>query len=464
MGPMPIARIELAMTGRLLACGLILSVTCVFSGCTLVQKANPKAREAQQRAEQRRDLQLEVMRFADEYVGRTNEVLTRFQLTDLTPPQRLSVQNWDVQQATSAYIVASGPNPVSNALDMVVLATLSRMVLDDAWVGETYGERARPVQQTYRDLEAEAWGLTKGLLTEQQEQRLHEIINEWRAQHPNVRAVATIHFRDFAKAVGAPGPGEAGAPGNLFALVGLDPMAGLDPAVREITQTRELAERAIYYVQRVPTLLDMQVARVTYQFAVMPETRQLLGSIDRVSLIGSASEHIARTLPGVLDKEREALVAQLQQTLDVESANVGTLARELRATLEAGTATATAVHGALDSAQQITSAFAPQPGAPAPKEQGPPFDIRNYTEMLRQATETAREIDALTQSAGAALPVVRTLTQDATGRLNQLVNHLFVLLLLLVLAAAAAATLAAVAYRRILAHLERRDVVPTRRA
>lgn len=84
--------------------------------------------------------------------------------------------------------------------------------------------------------------------------------------------------------------------------------------------------------------------------------------------------------------------------------------------------------------------------------------------MLREATETAREIDALTRSADAALPVVRSLTQDAATRLNQVVNHLFVLLLLLVLAAAAAATLAAVAYRRIVAHLERRDAVPTQRA
>lgn len=452
------------MTGRLLACALILSVVCVLSGCTVVQKANPKAREAQQRAEQRSDLQLEIMRYADEYVGRTTEVLNRFQLTDLTPQQRLSVQNWNVQQATSAYIVASGPNPLSNALDMVVLATLSRMVLDDAWVGETYGARAQPVQQAYRNLEAEAWGLLKGLLTEGQEQRLHEIITQWRAQHPNVRAVATIHFRDFAKAVGAPGPGEANAPGNIFALIGLDPMAGLDPAVREITQTRELAERAIYYVQRVPTLLDMQVARVTYQFAVMPETRQLLTSIDRVSLIGSASDRVARTLPELLDKERAALVADLQQTLNVQSGNISSLARELRGTLEAGTATANALHGTLDSAHQITSQFAPRPGAPPPKEQGPPFDIRNYTEMLREATETAREIDALTRSADAALPVVRSLTQDAATRLNQVVNHLFVLLLLLVLAAAAAATLAAVAYRRIVAQLERRDAVPTQRA
>jgi len=452
------------MSGRLLASGVILSVVCVLSACTLIDRMNPKKREAQERAQQLHELQLMVMRFADEYVGRSTEVLNRFEATSLTPEQRLSVQNWKLQQADSAYTIASGPLAVGNALDMVVLASLSRMVLDDAWVGETYGARARPVQETYRQLETESWQLAATVLTEDQMKRLREVITEWRAAHPNVRAVATIHFRDFAKGVGAPRPGEESKRGNLFSLIGIDPFADLDPAVREITQTRELAERSIYYVQRMPTLLDMQVERLTYQLAVMPETKQLLGSIDRVSLVGSASDRVARTLPELLDKERAALVADLQQTLNVQSGNIGSLARELRGTLEAGTATANALHGALDSAHQISSQFAPRPGAPPPKEQGPPFDIRNYTEMLRQATETARELDALTRSADAALPAVRSLTQDAATRLNQLVNHLFVLLLLLVLAAAAAATLAAVAYRRIVAHLERRDAVPTQRA
>ena len=50
-------------------------------------------------------------------------------------------------------------------------------------------------------------------------------------------------------------------------MLGLDPLTQLDPAVREITQTRELAERTIYYMQRAPSLLDMQLERITYQLA-----------------------------------------------------------------------------------------------------------------------------------------------------------------------------------------------------
>jgi hypothetical protein len=252
------------------------------------------------------------------------------------------------------------------------------------------------------------------------------------------------------------------ARGNLFSMLGLDPFKDLDPAIREITQTRELAERSIYYMQRLPTLLDMQVELLTYQLAVMPETRQVLSDVDRVSVIGSASDRVARTLPELLDKQREALVAQLLRLLNVESSNLGSLAGELRATLDAGTGTANALHGALQSVEHITTAFAPQPGAPPPKEPRSPFDIRQYTEMLKQATITAQQLEALTQRADAALPVVRSLTAEAASRLDQVLDRLFILLLLLVFAAAAAVLLAALAYRRIVARFARSDVVAAR--
>ena len=70
----------------------------------------------------------------------------------------------------------------------------------------------------------------------------------------------------------------------MFALIGLDPLSNLDPAVRELEQTRLLAERTIYYLQRAPSLLDMQIERLTYQLAVMPEAKQTLAGVERVSV------------------------------------------------------------------------------------------------------------------------------------------------------------------------------------
>jgi hypothetical protein len=441
----------MSFRGRLLACGLVLAL--VLCGCRTIERVDPRKRAAEERTEQVRRLQLEVMRFADEYAGRSRESVNHFQSELESPNQRLLVQNWKVQQASAAYTIASGPNPVSNALDMVVLATLSRMVIDDAWVNDTYGARALSVQETYRSLEAEAWRLVEGALTQEQLASLHQTITQWRAHNPNVRAVAYIHFRDFARGVG-PDSQDNAAPGSLLSLVGIDPLSNLDPAVQEIAQTRQLAERAIYYMQRAPDLLDMQVERLTYQVAAMPETRSLLTSVDRVSLVGSASDRLVDDLPDLLDRQREALVGELTQTLNAQSATLGTLAGQLRTALQAGTDTAGAVNGALQTFERISGQFTrkPAPSSGPPQPPRPPFDIRHYTAMLEQAAVTARELETLAQRSDVLVPALRSATQDAAFQVRSIVNHVFMLLALLVLVIAAAALLAALAYRRITVH------------
>ncbi len=408
----------------------------------------PSTREAQAHAQRLQDLQLSVMRFADEYVGRSTEAMNRFKGDTLNPEERLHVQNWKLQQATSAYTLATGPNPFANALDMVVLASLSRMVLDDVWVGRADGARALEVQETARSLETGAWQLVSGMLNESQAAQLRDGIAQWRAEHPNVRSVAYIHFRDFAKAVNGP-LGAEETSGGLFSFIGIDPFEQLDPAVREIAQTRQLAERSIYYMQRAPDLLDMQVERLSYQFAVMPETKNFLGDLGRASLIGSASDQLVRTLPSMLEKEREALVAQLTRTLNDESATISSMAGELRTTLQAGTETSNAIHAALETVERITAQFQPKPGEAISEEKKPPFDIRQYTEMLKQATAASQELQALAGRADAILPALRSATEEAAGRGTQLLNHLFLLLAALILIAVAATVGGALVYRRI---------------
>jgi len=429
---------------------LLLTLVLALGGCTLIDQLSPSKRAARRQAQQLQSLQLTVMRFADEYVGRSGDVIQRLQDETENPEERLLAQNFRVSQATAAYTIASGPNPVSNALDMIALASLSRMVLDDVWVRENFGARAQPVDDTYRSLEAEAWQLVDGILTDAQEKRLKEIMAQWRALHPHVRAVSYLDFRDFAQSIGAPKPGEEGQSGNLFAMLGIDPFSSLDPALREITQSRQLAERGIYYLQRAPSLLDLQVTRLTYQLAVMPETRGLLADANRASLIGSASDELVRNLPALLDRQREALLAQVTALLNQQGPALGGLARDLRGTLEAGTQTADALHGTLEVFERISTQLSSKPEQPA-AERGPPFDIRNYTEMLREATAASRELNALATRSDALLPLVRLAGSDAAGQLNAVLNHLFLLAALLVLLTTAAVLAALLAYRRLAA-------------
>ena len=56
----------------------------------------------------------------------------------------------------------------------------------------------------------------------------------------------------------------------------LNPLAGLDPTAMAIQETRQLAERAMYYSQRMPTLLNWQVQLLSLQLAGQPEIREIL--------------------------------------------------------------------------------------------------------------------------------------------------------------------------------------------
>jgi len=180
---------------------------------------------ATQRAQQLQDLQSRVMRFADEYVGRMIAPLAALQASNSTASARLAAQSWKVTQATSAYTIASGPNAYGNALDFVVLATLSRMVVEDQWVGGELGELARPLYDMHRHLEALSWELLTGVLDEKQKEHLRSVIDNWRARNPKVEAVSYIHFAEFARSIELPGQQ---VDTSLLALVGLDPLSNLE--------------------------------------------------------------------------------------------------------------------------------------------------------------------------------------------------------------------------------------------
>lgn len=423
--------------------------TLALIGCSTIRKMTPSYRHAQQHTQALEELQLATMRYSDEYRTRVVEAVNRIQDGPITPEERLAAQNWKVLQAQAVYIDADGPNPTLNTLDIVVLATLSRMVVDNGRA--QYGDRVQFLQKTHQELEQRAWELAQPVLSEAQAAELRDIIARWQEQNPAVQSVGAIHFSDFAKSIGEPGPGEADLVGSIFSIVNLNPIADLDPAVQEITRTRLLANRALFYFQRMPDIVSMQSEQLVYRMAVQPETKNALASLQRVSLVGSAADTLATNLPSILDKEREALLRQLTQEIRSQSATIGELSGNLRSTLEAGTATADALNTMLQSLNKLTGQFAsttPAPRTPA-QPSGPPFDIRNYTEALRAATGTAQQLTALTQQLNTTMPGMRSATQSLV---DNIVRQALLILAVLILGTFGAS----LAYRVIVLRLQRR--------
>jgi hypothetical protein len=433
------------LIARLLLLAVIMSVP---PGCSVISKLTGAEREAEARSAALQDLQLEVMRFADEYVAGIGEPIQEFQRNTQIADERLDAQNWRLSQTTSAYTIATGPNPVTNALDFVVVATLSRMVMEDSWIQESYGDRAAPLLDAHRALERGAWSLVDEFLTETQIQQLHELINDWRKKNPHVRSVAYVYFNDFARAVGRPRPGESQSGGSLFSLLGLDPMSSLDPAVQEITQTRYLAERAIYYLQRAPKLLDLQVERLAYEMAAMPETRALLKDVNRVGLAAEAAGKLAEGLPEAVAHEREAAIRQFMAELAVQQQQMLALVSEVKGALEAGTATSESLQGTVRGIDSLLGRFDTSgektlpPATPAK-----PFDIADYANAAREFAATARQLESLIAQLDSSAPQAGSLAQRTVADLRELVDFAFWRLVMVILILVTAVLAAAIAYR-----------------
>ena len=146
-------------------------------------------------------LQQQLMRFADTYAATVAQACDEISANNTNPAIRLTALRWKLGQATSAYTDATGQNPVVNALDLLVLVSISRIVVEGYGV-QTYGNAVLPLLDVQRSLETNAWTLAAGVLKPSQQQELWDLINEWHAKNPNQRYVGQIRFREFVSALG----------------------------------------------------------------------------------------------------------------------------------------------------------------------------------------------------------------------------------------------------------------------
>jgi hypothetical protein len=408
-------------------------VALALSGCSTIRHVFHSGDQSSRRNEQLQILQLKNMRFADDFVGSIVGPIRQFQASTEDAADRLTAQNWMLSQATAAYTIASGPSPVVNAVDMVVLATLSRMVIDDAWSAERFGERAAALRGAYLRLEPQALDIAKSALPPAQMAALQEAILDWRKQNPNTTSVSYVHFRDVANSVAKPSHSGGDSFSGLFNMLGLDPFSSLDPAVREISQTRELAERTIYYAQRVPNLLDMQVERLTYEFATMPETKRMLNDADMIASSAHAAGNVVSDLPNLLTKEREAAIRQFMDAVSIETARTRQLVIELRSALEAGTVTSDSLNTTIRSFDQLMAGFRTPASEGGPKQTpGRAFDITEYTAAAAQISRAAGELAQVIAGVDQATPGVAQAVDRASATLRTVIDFAYWRIFLLI--------------------------------
>ncbi len=409
-------------------------------------------------------LQGELMREADQFVGTVAQATDELRKQVGTAEARDMGQQWKLNEATIAYVNATDENPLLGAVGMVVLTTLSSMVVEDYWVGEKFGDAARPLLEAHRQLETNAWRVVDKVLTPEQKTELQEILRKAREQYPHERYVSAIRLPELVAKLGkAPSPGEMQKPGSLFGLLYLNPLAGLDPTTQAIQQTRMLAQRMMYYAQRAPMLLSWQVQLTTYQLAAQPEARQLLSDVDDVGQSTKVFAKTAAELPQLVNDQREAAINQLfagiaaertniLATLNAQEAQLRTLLPEVQKTLTAGGNMANSLNAAIQSLDSFVHYVSPpdtnSPPQP-PDTNSPPFNILDYGTAAGQIGAAADKLNTLVVSLNQSLPQVTKLSEQAALDGRAVVNHAFRLGLVLVVVFGVVAVLVVLTCRRL---------------
>ncbi|HTY42233.1 MAG TPA: hypothetical protein VMH79_10205 [Thermoanaerobaculia bacterium] len=402
------------------------------------------------------ELQFEVLRFADNYSTSVAHAADRVSKEIGTRDAQVESLKWKLEQATAAYVDATGQNPVWNALDMVGLATVSRMVIETAQSRELWGGSVGPLLDTHRSLETTAWNLADQFLEPSERQELQDLFVEWRRQNADERSVSGVHFREFALTLGkAQSPSTVKAT-SIFSLLYLDPFAGLDPTTVAIEQSRELAARTVAYAERMPTLLRWQAELLALQVARQPDPQELMADIDRVSHSVASVAKTAEGVPALVDEQRKAAIDQffagvtgqreaMLADLDAREGKLRELMGQTRETLDAGAKMGDSLKGtiaALDAFVHYVSP-PPDPNAP-PAKPGKPFDPLDYGKAATDLGGMARDLTTLLSTVDKTAPQLGALGAKTAEDLKGVVDRAFwrgLVLILVLLVGAIPATL-----------------------
>jgi hypothetical protein len=121
------------------------------------------------------DVQDQLLRSADIFLAGLTTASDKLR-RDGAPISQVDLQTMKISYTTIVLTLATGPNAMTNLLDMLVLITRSRMMVEAYWLPEVYGESARPLLETCRDTETQLWQVATPLLTAARGEELRQTI------------------------------------------------------------------------------------------------------------------------------------------------------------------------------------------------------------------------------------------------------------------------------------------------
>jgi len=417
--------VQAPSAGLRAARAVLLVCTCALglSSCGLFSKSSHEDPQKKAREEQLTRLQFDVMRLADQGIVDLSGSARQFSRGIGTPDAHRQGLIWTVSHTNRVLSIASNPRPLAALVDLLLFASVQRIFHEEYWLPKIHGEADRPMLEAFQRLEASCWAVVGPVLSSKEQDALRLVVSAWREENSDLSSAVAVEapsFVNFALPVmtGEKKPFVT----TLIDLVSLDPLAGLEPAVREVATARQLAERMFFFTQHMPRLLAQQTELLTLKTLNLPEVRSSVEGAERFSQAADQLAATAALLPETLRREREGLVASLEQS----SAPLQALLEQSRATLDAGTRTAESITLGVGALEAFVSRSDGSGGRSSSESATPrPFDVREYSEAATQIGVAANELSLAITAADERLPGMQKALDTAATRVEGSVDHAY---------------------------------------
>jgi hypothetical protein len=153
---------------------------------------------------------------------------------------------------------------------------------------------------------------------------LRDAIQKWRKRNPDQIFVEFVRFGDFADTLGESALAKAQQSGGFL---------GISGAKRSVDEALLLAERAMFYVQKVPAIARFQAKLLVYDLTEQPQMRQLVSDTNTLaqamSQMAQTTEQLPAQTEATIDQLTKAIKTERSEAIDHFMAQVGTLADDL---------------------------------------------------------------------------------------------------------------------------------------
>jgi len=360
----------------------------------------------------RQQLDDQVRRFADRFHSRMSIAADRIRRQPLEPEQFQSATYVRMMSRVSSVDIAIGPNAVTNLLDMMVLMTLSRMVIEQYWVPELFGEEiGRPLADASRAMEKDIWDIADAVLTPELQEEMRVMIRNYYDQNPDQIHPWWVRMGQFS--------GQRAARLNAIKRSG-----GLLKEVRRARETaeelQEYAERALFFTQRAPGIISSRMENSMLQILGGPQVTQILEDSDRFN---ASVEELVQAFEGLSAKR----LAAIDQLMDGLSQQREALFNDFSTASPEAQLMLSDVRAIVESTERITSTL--NTGS----EPTEPVDIAEYRALTADVTQAVIELTKLVDSLSGVTDSpddIVAIVDHITAGQERVLNRLLVILLI----------------------------------